>query len=402
MIFSDQVESLTGITISASNTHPTNDQLTQFLTDGAKDVINKLQKTSPQLLELFSTTSTDSNNSGVAVQTGNVLSVYRADGVNASNLEPAARISSRDKYRATDTDSLSFRSNFNPGYYIENGTVYIVPAPSNSTTNKGVVNYIAFPTVAHGDSGIGTTYTSISGVTATAADPTVFSKAGHELSDGDIVKLSGFNEMTEINGMTGTVNQLDSGTFEVNGVSADPAETTGGLVEKISTGFPDEYEHLVVLYASIRSLHTAMVNVITDLSSFSATAVPPNFADSYTSSTTNVPSANSGENIENEIAQMQDYIEVNEDVELANAKSSELDARFKLAMDKFQSGLQKYREESAGYSQEINAEITEEAQKVQTEAARYQWYQDRFTALQAEYLGAFAVPQQAEQQGARR
>ena len=46
--------------------------------------------------------------------------------------------------------------------------------------------------------------------------------------------------MTEINGMTGTVNQLDSGTFEINGVAADPAETSisadlGGTIEKLET-----------------------------------------------------------------------------------------------------------------------------------------------------------------------
>ena len=75
----------------------------------------------------------------------------------------------------------------------------------------------------------------LTGVTATAADPTVFTKSSHGLIDGDVVKLYGFTEMSEINGMTGTVNQLNSNTFEINGVSADNAETTGGTVEKLET-----------------------------------------------------------------------------------------------------------------------------------------------------------------------
>ena len=80
----------------------------------------------------------------------------------------------------------------------------------------------------------------ITDVTATAADPTVFTKTSHGLVDGDVVKLYDFTQMTEINGMTGTVNELDSNTFEVNGVSADPAETSvgddlGGTVEKLET-----------------------------------------------------------------------------------------------------------------------------------------------------------------------
>ena len=69
--------------------------------------------------------------------------------------------------------------------------------------------------------------------------------------DGDIVKLSGFSEMTEINGMVGTVDQQDPNTFHINGVSADPAETTGGRVEKVNGNFPDEAEYLVVLKAAI-------------------------------------------------------------------------------------------------------------------------------------------------------
>ena len=75
----------------------------------------------------------------------------------------------------------------------------------------------------------------LTGVTATAVDHTVFTKSNHGLVDGDVVKLYDFTQMTEINGMTGTVNQLDSNTFEVNGVSADPQETTGGTVEKLET-----------------------------------------------------------------------------------------------------------------------------------------------------------------------
>ena len=76
----------------------------------------------------------------------------------------------------------------------------------------------------------------LTGVTATAVDPTIFTKASHGLVDGDIVELTGFTEMTEINGMTGTVNEINSSTFEVNGIAADPAETTGGIVTKITSG----------------------------------------------------------------------------------------------------------------------------------------------------------------------
>jgi len=101
---------------------------------------------------------------------------------------------------------------------------------ATADTDLGGLLYFALPTSS----------AIITDVTATAADPTVFTKTSHGLIDGDIVKLYDFTQMTEINGMTGTVNQLDSNTFEINGVAADPAETSissdlGGTVEKLET-----------------------------------------------------------------------------------------------------------------------------------------------------------------------
>ena len=101
---------------------------------------------------------------------------------------------------------------------------------ATADTDLGSLLYFALPTSS----------AIITDVTATAADPTVFTKTSHGLIDGDIVKLYDFTQMTEINGMTGTVNQLNTSTFEINGVAADPAETSisddlGGTVEKLET-----------------------------------------------------------------------------------------------------------------------------------------------------------------------
>lgn len=71
---------------------------------------------------------------------------------------------------------------------------------------------------------------TFTGVTATAADPTVFTATGHTLSNGDSVTLSGFTEMTEANGLTGVVEADATNTFQIKGFSGDPEETTGGTV----------------------------------------------------------------------------------------------------------------------------------------------------------------------------
>ena len=54
MDFEAQVESLTGLTISSSGTTPTQAELTQFLSDGVCDVINKMIDLKPEELHKFS------------------------------------------------------------------------------------------------------------------------------------------------------------------------------------------------------------------------------------------------------------------------------------------------------------------------------------------------------------
>ena len=185
-------------------------------------------------------------------------------------------------------------------------------------------------------------------------------------------------------------------TFKVYYVNNDPEDKGGANLTYAHSDigyFSDDKVYLVVLYASIKTLTAAMTGISNDLSSFSITSVPPNTATAYEDPATDVPASGfSGENIEAEIAKLQDYIEVSEDTELASAKGSEIALRFKRALDQFQSGLGKYNAEIQAYAQEVAAEVSEQGQKVQTETAKYQWYQERVTGLQQEYMSAFLIP----------
>jgi len=71
---------------------------------------------------------------------------------------------------------------------------------------------------------------TLTGVTATATDPTAFTATEHTLSNDDSVILSGFTEMVEANGLTGIVEVVTANAFQIKGFSGDPAETTGGTV----------------------------------------------------------------------------------------------------------------------------------------------------------------------------
>jgi len=241
--FEAQVEGLTSLSISGS-TAPTNIELTQFLTDGAKEVINQLPG---HLLPLCAASQSFTSGTADTLNTGKILNVFRNDGdIN----QPCRKIPAKQKGRVSDPEEMAYATITDPVFFIDNNSLDVLPSGGSCSYSE-----VQYPSVNYSDSSIGST--SLTVVTATAADPTVFTKSSHGLSTGDVVELSGFQDMTEINGMTGTVTKLDANTFEVNGISADPAETRGGTVTKLG-GFPDEAEHLVVLYGAVKSLQNVL------------------------------------------------------------------------------------------------------------------------------------------------
>ena len=149
--FKDQIEAITGLAAGDGSTAaPTTTEYSTWLTDGAKEVIERLSIGKPEALVGFTTSTTVSDANGTPIQSSLVLSVVRADGTSASNLEPCSRITSDLRYRATDTESLNYASKFNPVYHVLNGTLFVLPEPSNGTTEKAVVTSVPYPTLAHG------------------------------------------------------------------------------------------------------------------------------------------------------------------------------------------------------------------------------------------------------------
>ena len=75
--FQTQVMGLTGINISSSGTNPTEAQLTQFLTDCAKEIINHLPK---YYLSLCASEESFTSGTPDTLNTGKILNVFRSDG----------------------------------------------------------------------------------------------------------------------------------------------------------------------------------------------------------------------------------------------------------------------------------------------------------------------------------
>ena len=400
--FEVQVEGLTSLSIDGSSA-PTQNELTQFLTDGAKEIINHLPK---HLLPLCSSEQSFTSGSADTLSTGKVLSVFRSDG---DIKQPCRQIDSSYKGRVLDSDDMDYATVTDPVYYIENNAVDVIPDGGSVTYSE-----VQYPAVAYGDSVIGAI--SLSGVRATAADPTVFTKSSHGLSTGDVVKLSNFTEMTEINGMMGTITKLDANTFEVNGVSADPEETTGGNVVKLG-GFPDEAEHLVVLFGAIKALQnllgsrssnsdistafTAMVNAVEAAEAIfdkmegaeESVFGDENTFDTAASQLTRVKDAlNNAENLidNNNPASNYDAYDLlqAEDIELLQGNLSIVNTELKRA----QMHLSEWNAIGDMRIKQINASLAEAqgyASEIQSRLAvdsnQYSWYEKQQAKLQADY-----------------
>ena len=256
--FEAQVEGLTSLAIDGSSA-PTQTELTKFLTDGVKEVINVMQK------KLHYFCATDDTFTSVAVgseaevlTSGDVLQVIRSDGtIN----QPCVQISYNVAGRASDTTDIKAATATYPVYYIYNGKINALPA-------SGSCKYLEIKrhAVSYGDSSIGPI--ALTGVTTTgsAGANYTFTSNSHGLSVGDVVELNNFSELTGLNGMIsqGVATVADANSFTLDGViSTGTQETTGGNVVKAG-GFPDEAEYLVALYAAIKSLQNVMGNMLTN------------------------------------------------------------------------------------------------------------------------------------------
>ena len=137
--FEAQVEGLTSLSIDGSSA-PTQTELTQFLTDGAKEILNTLPRSKQSLF----TTSNDlnSSSSSLTLLGSEVFSVTRDDGtINQPCRKVPAELNGRIRDAVTD-----------PAYYVTNNILVVVPSPTNA--QNAHVHTLNYPTVVFSDSAI--------------------------------------------------------------------------------------------------------------------------------------------------------------------------------------------------------------------------------------------------------
>ena len=144
--FEEQVEGLTSLSIGGSSA-PTQTELTQFLTDGAAEVINAM----PRKLKFFCATEDTFTSAAVGSEaetlvSGEVLAVTRSDGTIE---QPCREIPAKLRGRASDSADMNAATATDPVYYIYDGKINAIPT-SGSCKYLEVNN----PAVAFGDSNV--------------------------------------------------------------------------------------------------------------------------------------------------------------------------------------------------------------------------------------------------------
>tara|TARA_R100000808_G_C2148221_1_gene156341 strand:+ start:210 stop:1364 length:1155 start_codon:yes stop_codon:yes gene_type:complete len=140
--YEEHVEGLTKTTISATGTTVTQSQFTEYLKEAVITTVDKIIAIRPEEISKFTKTT---NAVDSVVKKGKILSVMREHN-STSILRPCTPINPSLRYEATDSDSLHYRSKYNPGYYELNGLIICVPEASGSGNNDIVVTQVEYDT----------------------------------------------------------------------------------------------------------------------------------------------------------------------------------------------------------------------------------------------------------------
>ena len=144
--FEAQVEGLTSLSIDGSSA-PTQTELTQFLTDGAKEILSVIPK---QKRAMYSTSNTlDSGDTTLTIGGSEVLGVTRNDGTID---QPCRRIPLSLSGRAQDSEEMIYGTVTDPVWWITINALNMFPTPTDA--QNGLIQTLAYPAVAFGDSSI--------------------------------------------------------------------------------------------------------------------------------------------------------------------------------------------------------------------------------------------------------
>lgn len=241
---------------------PTSD--TTFISNSLKDAYSELMTVMPPpLLWSVSLESSAFTTNGYGIDTVKIVDVLRENGV-AGNFVTCKFIDEALEYRLKDPQSIYYPDKHNPMYTLREGNIYIYPEPSSSG-DSAKVRYIPNATILHTDTEVSGTVNTGCTTSGSAGANYSFSKSNHGFAVGQNVDLSGFTQLTDLNGVRTQVKAVaDANTFTLEGViSTGTQETTGGTVKLVGQ-FPKDMEYLLILKTCIICLERQITDLINE------------------------------------------------------------------------------------------------------------------------------------------
>ena len=130
--FEARVEALSGLDIGVSSS-PTQTELTEFLKDGVIEVTNRCIELKPEIsMDFIRESSEITSQAGIQVNGARIISVVRETGTD-NDWRRASQISPGSQSRVTDSSSLEYVTKYNPAYMIgDDAKISIFPSPDSS------------------------------------------------------------------------------------------------------------------------------------------------------------------------------------------------------------------------------------------------------------------------------
>jgi|TARA_R100000501_G_C2606918_1_gene102441 hypothetical protein len=369
MAFIDQVQDLTSLTVSD------NDELSQFLKDGAIDVTNRWLAFKPQDMEQFARESAETtSNASLDLSGAKVISVLREDGVTSNNWRPCRKISIDQQHLVTDTDSLSFASKFHPVYMIgDNGKISVFPAPG-ADPNAFKAYYVNNSPEESDGSALRYTSTSIKYF----PDDKVYlviMYAGMKL-------LQAAMGATTISDLSITAVPPDTPTLSSTSVTITGiAPTYTAPVFTSASTYLTEMEAGTIGAAAsdidLEHWFSIAGQIIEDEEDIDLAQVHlqkiATFLNAFQMDVQNQLNIFNDANVEYQ-AELQKNLK---DADFDNQEDARL--------------IQKYQAELAVYQAEVGSQVQEYTQNLQADGAGYQWLMGQYAALKADYNAAFLM-----------
>ena len=374
--FQTQIMGLTDLSISSSGTNPTEAQLTQFLTDGAKEVINQLPG---HLLPLCAASQTFTSGSADTLTTGKILNVFRSDGdINQS----CRKIPASQKGRVSDPEEMSYATITDPIYYIDNNTLDVLP--SGGSCSYSAVEY---PAVAYSASAI-TAFPNeaehlVALYGAVKSIQNVLGNKSVSLNNSDDIATA----FTAIN------TELDKIVTDIN-VPVAPAINTISYTDVTSPAKADISGNVPIFTKPVVSLDFAQVsthldtNEDTELASTKIQQIQAQLSE-YNANINNEQAEFSKENAKYQANIQAEMAKHSSDLQVAindgNKNMEKLVADNNSTIQKYSNELQSYQAQVSKLVQSAQGYISEVQSRLQVHTAQYSWYEKQQAKLQADY-----------------